>query len=138
MSPAVVTVLVTCAALIVSVLGGWGVVSLVLRWARVPETPGQRGTTPAGRSAPVLSPPDGAVSPVLRGGTWIGVLERLATTGAILAGHAAPIGVVVAVKGLGRWAALRDNPGSTERFIIGTLASLTWAGACGLLAVVWT
>ena len=43
------------------------------------------------------------------------------------------LGIVVAVKGLGRWSELRDNPGFNERFIIGTLASLTWAGTCGLL-----
>ena len=39
----------------------------------------------------------------------------------------------MAVKGLGRWSDLRDNPAVTERFIIGTLASLTWAGACGIV-----
>lgn len=38
-----------------------------------------------------------------------------------------------AVKGLGHWADLRDNPGTTERFIIGTLASTTWAGVRGVL-----
>ena len=43
------------------------------------------------------------------------------------------VGIVVAVKGLGRWSELRDNPGFNERFIISALASLTWAGTCGLL-----
>jgi hypothetical protein len=70
---------------------------------------------------------------VLRGGTWIGLLERLATTGALLALQPGLLAVVVAVKGLGRWSDLRDNPAVTERFIIGTLASLTWAGACGIV-----
>ncbi|WP_103062237.1 hypothetical protein [Actinomyces qiguomingii] len=125
--------LVVALSLALSVFGGWGTVALVLRWARVPELPPSREPTPAGSTAPVLSPRDDSVSPVLRGGTWIGVLERLATTGALLSGYATLIAVVVAVKGLGRWADLRDNPGSTERFIIGTLASLTWAGACGVI-----
>lgn len=124
-----------CAALSLSVLGGWVLVVLVLRLARVPEVPVRRETAPAGDSAPVLRPAeDTPESPVLRGGTWIGMLERLATTGALLAGQAGLVAVVVAVKGLGRWADLHGNPGATERFIIGTLASLTWAAACGLVA----
>ena len=69
----------------------------------------------------------------MRGGTWIGVLEHIATTGSLLFGKTILVGIVVAVKGLGRWSELRDNPGFNERFIIGALASLTWAGTFGLL-----
>jgi hypothetical protein len=71
----------------------------------------------------------------LRGGTWIGVLERLAVTGTLLAGEPGGVAVVVAVKGLGRYPELRagDDPAVSERFVIGTLASLVWAGAAGVL-----
>jgi len=71
----------------------------------------------------------------LRGGTWIGVLERLAITGTLLAGEPGGVAVVVAVKGLGRYPELRagDDPAVSERFVIGTLASLVWAAAVGVL-----
>lgn len=71
----------------------------------------------------------------LRGGTWIGVLERLAVTGTLLAGEPGGVAVVVAVKGLGRYPELRagDDPAVSERFVIGTLASLVWAAAVGVL-----
>lgn len=73
---------------------------------------------------------------VLRGGMWIGVLERLAIAGAVMAGHPEAVAVVIAVKGLGRYPELRDTEVSVrgeaaERFIIGTLASFVWAAACG-------
>lgn len=126
-------VLIASASMLVSVLGGWLVVTLVLRAARVPETPVQHVGGPGGVSVPVIAARDEPGSPVLRGGAWIGVLERLAVTGALLAGQPALTGAVVAIKGLGRWADLQGNPGSTERFIIGTLASLVWAGACGVI-----
>ena len=56
-------------------------------------------------------------------------------TGCLLAGFPAGVAVVVAVKGLGRYPEIRDNPGVSERFVIGTLASLAWAGAAGLLGL---
>ena len=114
-----------------STLGGWGVV--VLHWARVPQPPVGTVTSQDGTQVPVLEAGPRHEPVVLRGGTWIGLLERLATTGALLALQPGLLAVVVAVKGLGRWADLRDNPAVTERFIIGTLASLTWAGACGIV-----
>jgi hypothetical protein len=70
---------------------------------------------------------------VLRGGTWIGLFERLAVTGTILAGHPEGVAIVVAVKGLGRYPELREHPVASERFVVGTLASLVWAVALGLL-----
>lgn len=71
----------------------------------------------------------------LRGGTWIGVLERLAVTGTLLAGEPGGVAVVVAVKGLGRYPELRagDDPAVSERFVIGTLASLVWSAGVGVL-----
>ncbi len=70
---------------------------------------------------------------VLCGGRTIGVLERLATAGAIVAGFPEALAIVVAVKGVGRFTEL-EAPEARERFIIGTLASLIWAAAAGLVA----
>lgn len=71
---------------------------------------------------------------VLRGGTWIGALERLALLGTLLAGWPEGLAVIVAVKGLARYPELRTassvGTGANERFIIGTFASLGWATAC--------
>ncbi|MFC8600706.1 MULTISPECIES: hypothetical protein [unclassified Isoptericola] len=69
---------------------------------------------------------------VLRGGTWIGLLERLSVTGALLAGYPEGVAVVVAVKGLGRFSELREHPVASERFVVGTLASLVWSAALGI------
>ncbi|MFC7406175.1 hypothetical protein [Georgenia alba] len=79
----------------------------------------------------------GPVPGVLRGGTWIGILERLAITGSVLAGYPEAVAVVLAIKGLGRYPELREtHPDhrhtAAERFIIGTLASYLWAGVLGV------
>lgn len=66
---------------------------------------------------------------VLRGGAWIGALERVAVAASLLAGWPEGLAVVLAVKGLGRFAELRA-PAAAERFILGTLASALWAVAC--------
>jgi len=75
---------------------------------------------------------------VMRGGTTIGYLERLAVTLAIVAGYPEAIAVVVAVKGIGRFSELASAE-ARERFIIGTLASLIWAAVVGALVrlAVW-
>lgn len=99
------------------------------------EAAGPAGTDAAGADpgATTQSGPDGALARgALRGGRWIGVLERVAVTGTILAGFPAGIAVVVAVKGLGRFPELKENPSASERFVIGSLASLVWAAALGL------
>jgi hypothetical protein len=72
---------------------------------------------------------------VLRGGTTIGYVERLVVIAAVVLGHLEIVAVLIAVKGLGRFSEL-DSPEVRERFIIGTLVSLAWAGACALLIVV--
>jgi hypothetical protein len=77
---------------------------------------------------------------LLRGGMWIGVLERLAITGGILAGHPEAIAIVIAVKGLGRYPELRGGTGvagskAAERFIVGTLSSFLWAALIGTVGV---
>jgi hypothetical protein len=97
-----------------AVLGGGPVASAVLRTADP--------TSAAASGGP--GDPE-----VLRGGAWVGVLERAALAGTLLAGWPEGLAIVVAVKGLGRYAELKA-PAAAERFIIGTLASLLWAGAC--------
>jgi hypothetical protein len=72
---------------------------------------------------------------VLRGGAWIGVLERAAVAGTLLADWPEGLAVILAVKGLGRYNELRTTPAASERFILGTLASSLWAAACVGVAV---
>lgn len=71
---------------------------------------------------------------VLRGGAAIGHLERSAVVGAAAIGHLEVIAAVIAIKGLGRFTEL-DTAESRERFIVGTLASMIWAGACAALVL---
>lgn len=78
---------------------------------------------------------------VLRGGAWIGALERLAIFATLVAGWPEGLAVVLALKGLGRYPELRAaedgvRTGAAERFIIGTFASVLWAcGAAGVVAL---
>ena len=69
---------------------------------------------------------------VLRGGITIGYLERIVVIAAIATAHWEIVAVLVAIKGLGRFGEL-DSPQTRERFIIGTLVSMVWAGACAAL-----
>jgi hypothetical protein len=71
---------------------------------------------------------------ILRGGAIIGVLERLGVGVAILTGQPVAIAYIVAIKGLGRFAELKETPVAAERFIIGTLTSMLWAA--GTVAIV--
>ena len=84
-------------------------------------------TVGAGTAAAPASGGDAPATRILRGGAIIGVLERLAVCLAILAGQPVAIAYVVAIKGLGRFAELKETPVAAERFIIGTLASMLWA-----------
>ncbi|HEY4614671.1 MAG TPA: hypothetical protein VIG75_04340 [Citricoccus sp.] len=91
---------------------------------------------------PVLAGPDGEpvfneevdAQPVLRGGAWIGVLERLAVSSTLLMGWPEGLAIILAVKALGRYAELGKS-GAAERFILGTFASQLWACACVGVAV---
>lgn len=78
-----------------------------------------------------------AAGGVLRGGAWIGALERLAVYAAILVGVHEMIALAMAVKALGRYPELRnqENPAAAERFIIGTFVSVLWACAAAGLAI---
>ena len=74
----------------------------------------------------------------LPGGLWIGALERLAVYAALVTGWPEGIALVLGVKGLGRYPELKnpaDNPGTAERFIIGTFTSVLWACGCAALLV---
>jgi hypothetical protein len=78
---------------------------------------------------------------ILKGGAWIGALERLAVFAGLAAGFPEGVAVVLALKGVGRFPDLRGDAAAggatTERFIIGTFASVLWAAACaGLVALV--
>ncbi|MFC7402309.1 hypothetical protein [Citricoccus sp. GCM10030269] len=72
--------------------------------------------------------------PVLRGGAWIGVLERLAVASTLIVGWPEGLAIILAVKALGRYSELGKS-GAAERFILGTFASQLWACACVGVAV---
>ncbi len=77
---------------------------------------------------------------VLRGGAWIGALERGAIFATLVAGWPEGVAIVLAVKGLGRYPELRaaegtPPTGAAERFIIGTFTSVLWACACAGVVV---
>lgn len=116
------------AALIVAALGALAVAagSPITQWVfRRVDAPSRRGPRPGVTAAQA----------VLRGGRWIGMLERAAAFVGILAGWPESVAVVVAVKGLGRYGELRSaSPGAAERFIIGTLTSLVWGCVLAVLA----
>lgn len=150
--------------LLIAGFAGWPVTALVFRLARtiddrqdagaadpandpaadVTADPSAASDTPVtaaaalGTAAPAAGTAATSVSSVriLRGGAIIGVLERLAVCLAILAGEPVAIAYVVAIKGLGRFAELKETPVAAERFIIGTLTSLLWAAGVAALAKV--
>jgi hypothetical protein len=103
-------------------IGGSAFVSLVLDLAT-------RDTVTLGSHGGIMVMAPAPVREILRGGAAIGYLERIALIGSVLAGQSAAVAVIVAIKGLGRYSEL-ENAAARERFIIGTLASLLWAGVC--------
>ena len=121
-APSVVTAITAVAALAVSVAGGSPVVRLLLDRTTFDEREGLHGGVMVGERE------------VLRGGEVIGLLERLAVTGAILAGVPEALAVVIAIKGVGRFTELTDGP-VRERFIVGTLSSWIWAAAAAGLVL---
>ncbi|MCU1447580.1 hypothetical protein [Cryobacterium sp.] len=145
-APVAFTVVMTLAGLALAVIGGGPAAVLALHLATQDSVaPGSHGgilvgteTTPGGvaeaggTDAAAGTAQAAAVHEVLRGGLTIGVLERLAVAGAILAGFPEALAVVVAIKGVGRFTELASSE-ARERFIIGTFASLIWACACVIL-----
>lgn len=138
--PSLMGLILGLLALAVSVLGGNPITRRVLDLAtgdRVRET-ADGGIVLRSRTADVegdenqADDESDAPKPVMRGGTTIGYLERVAVTLAIIAGFPEAIAVVVAIKGIGRFSEL-GRAEARERFIIGTLASLVWACVIGAL-----
>jgi F0F1-type ATP synthase membrane subunit c/vacuolar-type H+-ATPase subunit K len=119
----VVTLVVAIAA-----FGGVGLVPLVFDLVEVDHREGRSDGTadPDTDDAPVGSRP-------LRGGRVIGMLERIAVVGALVAKWPEGIAVVLAVKGLARYPEIRDQHAG-EQFIIGTFASVLWAVAAAGVA----
>jgi len=126
---AIMGLILTVLGVTVAVLGGNPVARRVLEIAagtRVRET-ADGGIIVTGDAQ------DGSPARTLmRGGTVIGYLERLASVVAIVVGYPEAIAVVVAIKGIGRFSELGE-PEARERFIVGTLASLVWACIVGAL-----
>jgi len=142
-------------AVAAAALGGGPVTMAILRLS-APSTSGNIADRQAlgvpGRdpdAAPVRDPDgteaaDGAAesqgdrsSQILQGGAWIGLLERLAIASTLWCGWPEGLAIVLAVKGLGRYAELGKD-GAAERFILGTFASVLWACACTGVAVLAT
>ncbi|HEY0261334.1 MAG TPA: hypothetical protein VGC18_15940 [Lacisediminihabitans sp.] len=126
------TVIAALAAAALGVVAGNPITVAVLDFA-------DRGSGTAsvmnGTHGGILVSEEGHESPqreVLRGGTTIGYLERLVVLTAVAVGHWEIVAALIAIKGLGRFSEL-DSPETRERFIIGTLVSLVWAGACAAL-----
>ena len=88
-------------------------------------------------AVPGLAGQAGPGQRILRGGAIIGVLERLGVCLAILTGQPVAIAYIVAIKGLGRFAELKETPVAAERFIIGTLTSMLWAAGTAAIVKVF-
>jgi hypothetical protein len=126
---------------LVAVTAGSHVVRAVFRLTRREVRPARPGAVPVAAGpggAPPGELPLDLESPVsvLRGGAWIGYLERGAVAATLLASFPEGLALVLAVKGVGRYPELRDagsggraGADAPEEFIIGTLASLLWAAA---------
>lgn len=72
---------------------------------------------------------------MLRGGRWIGMLERTAVFASLVAGYPNGVAVTVAVKALARYPELKStNSAAAERFIIGSFVSVLWASGWAGLA----
>jgi hypothetical protein len=125
--PAYRTVLSIAIAML-GVIAGNPITVWVLGRAKTPEPAEHGGIVVASEHG------DKTKREVLRGGWLIGYLERLAIVAAVVLGRFEIVAAVIAVKGLGRFSEL-DNAAARERFIIGTLTSIIWAGTCALLIV---
>ena len=129
--------LVALTLALIGIVAGGPIATLVLAAAT-------RGGAPDGEHGGIIVPVTGAsgattrakptTREVLRGGLTIGYLERVIVVAAVLVGRWELLAGLIAIKGLGRFRDL-DAGAATERFIIGTLVSLTWAGACAALIV---
>jgi len=117
-------ILLSVAIVALATIAGSPLVAYVLSLASYPAPRGSHGG--------ILVTDDDSPLPqreILRGGTTIGYLERFAFISSLMVGQPGAVAVIIAIKGLGRYAEL-ENAAARERFIIGTLASLVWAGLC--------
>ena len=103
----------------VAVLGGGPVTAWVFGWVDRREPPAHGHDLEAAGT-------------VLRGGAWIGALERAAVFVSVATAQPEGLAIALALKGLGRYPELRSgaSAGTAERFIIGTFTSVLWAVAC--------
>ena len=119
---------------LVALLAGSPVVTALVTRADPPRpatASAAEGTVASQSDAPGIR----AAAATLRGGRWIGMLERLAVFATILAGFGDGIAVVLAIKALARYPELKaTSSGAAERFIIGTFTSVLFAAACAGLA----
>ena len=125
--------LVIAKVLIVGVLGAVAMLlggRVVTRVFQVAER--ARATElPEGADEPHAVAPLTYAATFLRGGEWIGYLERLAVYGALLAGFPEGVAVAMVVKSFARYPEIKANStGAAERFIIGTFVSVLFACAC--------
>lgn len=127
--PEISHAIVIVAALILSATLGSPLVQLVFHLAD------KEGRTTKRKPA---DPPEIFETPeLLRGGLTIGILERTAITGLLLANFPTGIAAIVAIKGLGRFHELKGPNGAlaSEKFVIGTLTSYLWAGLVAAIAI---
>lgn len=121
--PTIMGLILALLGVALAVLGGDPVTRRILDIA----SHGRVAETADGGIVVAAAEKGGAPSTVLlRGGTTIGYLERVAAAMALVAGYPEALAVIVAVKGIGRFSELAQAE-ARERFIIGTLSSLLWA-----------
>jgi cytochrome c biogenesis protein CcdA len=117
--------LVVAAAALVAVLAGGPVTAFLLR---VVDRRSHHSRSGHGSIA--------EAGELLRGGAWIGALERTAVFATLLAGWPEGIAATLALKSFGRYPELKTSrAGTAERFIIGTFVSVLWATACAGVAI---
>ena len=119
---------------VIAVATAWGGSPLVRLLFRLADR--SERTAAVEEQTPPTGPIQAAASQ-LRGGFWIGLLERLAIFATIMAGYGGGLIVILGVKSLARYPELRaeDRRGAAERFIIGTFASSLVAAAGAGLAL---
>lgn len=124
---------VAVAATVLAVLGGGPATTAVFTLVDHTAAAASSGSsTSSAAGSPASAAAQDGVGEGLRGGAWIGALERLAIVGTLVGGWPEGMVVVLAIKALGRYPELRrgERPRAAEGFIIGTLVSIQWAVAC--------
>jgi hypothetical protein len=123
------------------VLAGLGAVAVllggrvVLTVFHLAESSRARELPPGATAIPEVIAPLTAAAATLRGGAWIGMLERLAAFATIVGGFPEGLAFALLLKGFARYPELRaTTTGAAERFIIGTFASVLFACACAGVA----